>query len=213
MEFERLLEVTGDEPVFDSGLLLAGNVTPSNIQKQISRWTAAGQIYQLRRGLYSLAPPYLRTRAHPFLIANRIVRGSYVSLQSALVHYGIIPEYAPLTTSITTLRPQVYHTPLGVFDYRHVRPGLFSGYRRIHLGERQYAFVAMPEKALLDLIYLTPAGDTIEYLQGLRLQNLDRLDMAFMQGFVTEAGKPKLHRALATITRLAAVEAVEYEEL
>jgi predicted transcriptional regulator of viral defense system len=213
MEFERLLDIVRDEPAFESGLLLAGGARPADVQRQLSRWTAAGRLYQLRRGLYSLAPPYQRTRPHPFLIANRMVRGSYVSLQSALAHYGLIPEYAPLTTSVTTLRPQLHHTPLGAFDYRHVNPALFFGYRRMDLGQAQHAFVALPEKALLDLIYLTPGGDAPACLRELRLQNLDRLDVALLRDFADRAGKPKLRRAVETVAELASAEAEEYADL
>ena len=213
MEFERLLHIVGDEPIFESGLLLAGDVKPAEVQKQLSRWTATGRLYQLRRGLYSLAPTYSKVKPHPFVIANRIVAGSYVSLQSALAYYGMIPEYTPLTTSVTTRRPQSHHTPLGDFDYRHVSLTLFFGYRRIALGDSQHAFVASPEKALLDLIYLTPGSDAPAYLRELRLQNLDRLDVLRLGEFAIRIGKPKLHRAVKIVAQLALVEAGEYEML
>jgi len=62
MEFARLLEIVADEPVFESGLLLAGGVNPGDVRKQLSRWTKAGQLYQLRRGLYALAQEGVRER-------------------------------------------------------------------------------------------------------------------------------------------------------
>ncbi|MDX1520290.1 MAG: hypothetical protein R3264_01525, partial [Anaerolineae bacterium] len=114
MNFEKLIEIVGDEPVFETGLLLAGAVNPADVRRQLSRWTAAGRLIQLRRGLYALAPPYQKTPPHPFLIANRMVPGgTYVSLQTALSHYGLIPEYVPVTTSVTTSRPGRWDTPLG----------------------------------------------------------------------------------------------------
>ena len=58
MNLAWLLQVVGDEPVFETGLLLAGNVCRADVERQLSRWTRAGRILQLRRGLYSLAPPY-----------------------------------------------------------------------------------------------------------------------------------------------------------
>ena len=92
MIFEKLLKIVEAEPVFETGLLLAGDENPFDVRKQLSRWVNSGRIYQLRRGLYALAPPYQKTTPHPFLIANRMVRGSYVSCQSALAFYGLIPE-------------------------------------------------------------------------------------------------------------------------
>jgi predicted transcriptional regulator of viral defense system len=84
MEFSSFLEIVGDEPVFETGLLLAGDVDHSDVRRQLSRWTKAGRLYRLRRGVYTLAPPYQKTRPHSFVVANALVRGSYVSLQAPL---------------------------------------------------------------------------------------------------------------------------------
>jgi predicted transcriptional regulator of viral defense system len=213
MEFQRLLEIVGDEPVFETGLLLAGAVDPADVRRQLSRWTQAGRLYQLRRGVYALAPPFQKVKPHPFLVANRMVRGSYVSCQSALAYYGLIPEYVPVTTSVTAVRPGYWETPLGAYRFRHVRPGLLRGYRLIELGPGQHAFVAVPEKALLDLIHLQPGGDALEYLQELRLQNLERLDLDELGRQVRLAGSPKLERAAALVADLVRSELVEYEPL
>ena len=92
MKFTSLLDIVGDEPVFETGLLLAGAIDPGNVRRQLSRWTKAGHLYQLRRGLYALAPPFQKVKPHPFVVANRLMPASYVSLQSALRHYGLIPD-------------------------------------------------------------------------------------------------------------------------
>jgi predicted transcriptional regulator of viral defense system len=213
MDYRSLLHIVGDEPVFETGLLLAGAVDPGNVRRQLSRWTASGRLHQLRRGLYALAPPYRKVKPHPFLVANRLVGGSYVSLQSALAHYNLIPEYVAIITSVTTARPGQWKTPLGTYAFRHIKADLFYGYRRVDLGGGQHAFIASPEKALLDLIYLQPGGDTLPYLRELRLQSLERLDLAALERLAARAHSPKLRRATAHIVELAKAEALEYELL
>jgi predicted transcriptional regulator of viral defense system len=213
MEFKRLLELVSDEPVFESNFLFAGDVDPQYVQRQLARWAGRGYLHQLRRGLYALAPPYTKTRAHPFLIANRMVHGSYVSCQSALAYYGLIPEYVPTVVSVTTGRPGHWDTPLGSYEYRHIKPDLFYGYTLVELSDHQRAFVAQPEKAILDLVHLTPSGDTLLYLQELRLQNLDRLDLHQLANFADRAGLPKWQRAAQTVHTLADQEAEEFEVL
>lgn len=213
MTFDELLEIVGDEPVFETGLLLAGDVDPQNVRRQLSRWTKAGKLYQLRRGLYALAPPYQKVKPHPFLVANHMVQGSYVSLQSALAYYSLIPEYVPVTTSITTGRPASWDTPLGRLEFRHVKPEFFDSYQLIDVARDQPAYVGTPEKALLDLVYLHPGADSPEYLQELRLQNLDQLDLDELQRQAEDAGSPKLQRAAAIVADLAQTEALEYETL
>lgn len=213
MDFKRLIEIVVDAPVFETGLLLAGNTDPRSVRRQLSRWTKAGRLYQLRRGLYALAPPYQKVKPHPFVIANRLVPGSYVSLQSALAYYGLIPEVVPVTTSVTTRRPARWETPLGVYEFHHVKIGLLRGYQQMALAEGQAAFVATPEKALLDLVYLRPMGDSPDYLRELRLQNLDRLDQDELQYQARLAQSPKLERARALIIAMARSEALEFEAL
>ncbi len=213
MEFEELLEIVGDEPVFETSLLLAGDVDPANVYRQLSRWTDAGRIYQLRRGLYALAPPFQKVEPHPFLVANRLVEPSYVSLQSALGHYGLIPEVVPVATSVTTGRPGRWDTPLGSYAFRHVKTELFRDYRRLSVSDGQEAFVASPEKALVDLVYLEPGADSLAYLQELRLQNLDQLDVVRLQRQAEHADSPKLERAAARVAAMARSELAEYETL
>lgn len=213
MEFSRLLEIVGDEPVFETGLLLAGEVDAADVLRQLSRWLKAGRLLQLRRGVYALAPPFQKIKPHPFVIANHLRRGSYVSLQSALAYYGLIPEGVPTTTSVTTRRPYCWETPLGVYEFRRLKAELFFGYRLIEVSSGQHAFVATPEKALLDLAYLFPDGDSPTYLQELRLQNLERLDLDALRRMAERAGKPKLVRAASRVAELARAEAKEYEPL
>src|SRR3972149_543274 len=105
MGWRDFLRIVGEEPVFTSALLLAGDVSPATIHLQLSRWAKAGKVIPLRRGVYVPAEPYRKVSANPFSPANRIKGGSYVSLQSALAYYGIIPEYVPVNTSVTTGRP------------------------------------------------------------------------------------------------------------
>ena len=213
MRFADLLAIVGDEPLFETGLLLAGDVNANNVRRQLSRWTGAGKLVQLRRGLYALAPPYQKTKPHPFLVANRLVRASYVSLQAAMAYYGLIPEHVPAVTSVTTARPVEYETPLGRYLFRHIKQRLLHGYHLTEVAGGQAAFIAAPEKALLDQIYLQPGGDDPAYLRGLRLQNLDQLHLATLQQMAEHAGSPKLTRATATIEALVAEEVDGYETL
>jgi predicted transcriptional regulator of viral defense system len=210
MEFKRLVEIVGDEPVFETALLLAGEADPADVRRQLSRWTKAGQLYQLRRGLYVLAPPFQKVKSHPFVIANRLVRGSYVSCQSALAHYGLIPEYVPAVTSVTAARPGRWDTPLGVYEFRHIRTDRLRGYRLTELGGGQRAFVATAEKALLDLVYLQPDGDSQEYLQELRLHELDGLNLDELERQAGLSGSPKLRRAASRVRDLARAEPQEF---
>jgi hypothetical protein len=201
MKLADLLALVGEEPVFETGFLLAGDVDPVDVRRQLSRWVKSGHVAQLRRGLYALAPPYRKAEPHPFLVANRLVRGSYVSLQSALAHHGLIPEYVPVVTSVTTGRPQRRDNAFGSFEYHHCAPRRLSGYRLERLADGQEAHVATPARALADLVHLVPGADSSEYLRELRLTNLERLGPGDALGPGAGAG-PKIRRAFRRLAAL-----------
>lgn len=195
-----------------SSLLLAGDANPAYLRRQLSEWAAGGKLLKLRRGLYAFAPPYQRIPPHPFLIANRLMPGSYVSLQAALAAYDLIPEHVAAVTSISPRRPGEWLTPLGNFLYQSMRPGLLFGYEQLAVAEGQTAFVATPEKALLDLIYLQPEAGVAAYVASLRLQNLDRLDLTTLEALGRRFNRPKLRRAVQAIAA-EAERAYVYEPL
>jgi predicted transcriptional regulator of viral defense system len=210
MRFNDLLAFVSKQPLFETGLLLAGAVVPADVRRQLSRWVQAGRVIQLRRGLYTLAAPYQQTPPHPFLIANSLLPGSYVSLQSALAYFGLIPEYVAQTLSVTTQRPSRWRNALGDFRFQHLAPHLFFGYQQVSFTPGQEAFIALPEKALLDLVHLTPGGDDPDYLAGLRLQNLESLNPQRLLALAGRAGKPKWLRAAARISELIKNEESTY---
>lgn len=211
MKWETLLDTVGREPVFPSTLLLAGEIDPQGLGQQLARWTKAGKLIQLRRGLYALAGAYRKVEPHPFLVANQLRQPSYVSLQSALAYYGMIPEFVPVVTSMTTQRPGLVETPLGNFLFKHLKISFFGGFRLFEIEAGQRIFLASPEKSLLDLVYLTPGADTREYLEELRLGNFPALNMQTLREMARNSGSPKLRRAVERIGELVAAE--EYQVL
>lgn len=213
MKFDSLIKAVYAEPFFETGLLLAGDVDPNDVRRQLSRWVEAGRVEQLRRGLYTLAPPHRKIEPHPFEVANHLRRGSYVSTHSALDHFGMIPERVERVTSVGRGRPRVWETPLGTYEIRHLDPKLMFGFEPMRVGNGREALVALPEKALLDLVYLQPWGDRFDFLESLRLQHLETLDLRRLHALAERSGKPKLRRAAMHIAELARLEAEEFEEL
>jgi hypothetical protein len=209
MRRHNLQSIPDDQPLFETSLLMTGDTTPQQAQRRVSDWTRAGKIVRLRRGIYTL----LHHNPHPFVVANHLVPDSCVSLQMALAYYHLIPEHVAVVTSVTTGRPGKYENKFGRFSYRHIHPSLFYGIEYRLLADKEYAWIALPEKALLDLIHLRPQGDSREYIESLRLQNLDLLDMERLHFLAECSGKPKLVRAAGVIEAIARREAEEYEPL
>jgi predicted transcriptional regulator of viral defense system len=103
-----------------------------------------------------------------FWAANRIYQPSYISMETALSYYGLIPEAVYTTASVSTLKTNSFDTPLGTFVYRHVKPALYFGYRIVQW-QRFPIKMAEPEKVIIDYLYLNPYLNRNEDWQGLRL--------------------------------------------
>lgn len=201
MKFEDLIKKVGYLPAFKVSFLAAGG-SLEQIRLQISRWVNDGKVIRLHKGLYTLAEPYRKTDCQPFNIANSLKKASYVSLQSALSWHGIIPEYVPSVTCVTTDRPQTIETPLARFEFRHISNKLFWGYQQTILKQEQSTFIATPEKALLDLVYLTPGSDSMQFLKELRLQNFEKINIAVLNQFTEKFQSPKIKRATSMIEEI-----------
>ena len=202
MRFEDLLAVAPPNGVFRTGQILAGQTSPAQVRRQLDRWVKSGRVIRLRRGVYLLSDLHSKTSAHPFAVANALKKASYVSLQSALAHHGMIPEYVPVTTSVTTGRPEELSTPIGRFQFRHVGAHLLSGFREMEITSDQMALLASPEKALVDLLYLTPYSDRVEYLRELRLEKPQGLDLEGLRTLVDNSRSAKIERAVERVLEL-----------
>jgi predicted transcriptional regulator of viral defense system len=103
-----------------------------------------------------------------FMLANKIYQPSYISLESALSYYSIIPEWVFKTTSITTKTTRNYSTEIWNFDFYHIKKSLLLGYTTKQYKEYKYN-IATLEKAIFDFIYLKPQYTSIEDFEWLRI--------------------------------------------
>ena len=196
MKIEELSELVLPGGLFRTGQILAGQQSPQDVRRQIDRWVKSGRVLKLRRGVYMLRKPYADSTAHPFAAAKVLKKASYVSLQSALAHYGMIPEYVPVITSITTGRPEEIETPIGRFQFRHVTSGLFYGFGETEIAPNQRALLATAHKALVDILYLTPNSDDVGFLRELRVEKPDNFDLTELLAVTERSGSTKVKRAV-----------------
>lgn len=202
MKFKELIERVTDNGLFTYGQIVSGERRPHDLRRQLARWVTAGKVNQLRRGVYLLNAPYARISAHPFAVANLLKKASYVSLQSALAHYGMIPEYVPVTTSVTTGRPEELATSIGRFQFRHVVKHRFNGFTVTDVAPGQRVLLATPHKALVDLLYLTPHSDDPDYLRELRLVPPSGFEIEKLFSVSAASGSRKVKRAVKNLVNV-----------
>lgn len=125
---------------------------PDMDNRRLVEWQKKGYIIKLKRGYYCFAE---RKKNEHFLYyaANKMYAPSYISLESALAYYNLIPEGVFMTISVTTRNTASYETSTGNFEYKHLKPVLFFGYKLLQ--EKDYTIrMAEPEKVILDYFYM-----------------------------------------------------------
>jgi uncharacterized protein YifN (PemK superfamily) len=123
---------------------------------KVSTMEKCGEIIRLKKGLYVVSDKISHKPVSRELIANHLYGVSYVSLETALAYYGMIPERVYTVRSMTTKRTKQYSTPLGNFEYKSVSANYFGIGLRQEIIENDYAFlIATPTKAVCDIIVAT----------------------------------------------------------
>ena len=159
---------------------------PTFDRNNFTRWVAQGLLLRLRQGWYGI-PDILGRVNYDRVVAERIYRPSYISLHTALSIYDIIPEAVVQVTCVTSLKTARFGNAMAQYAYYNVKPQLMFGYEPVSTPDGRTYMLELPEKALLDLLYLFPFYNTIEELKELRLDedfmtdDLDRERLACYQ--------------------------------
>jgi hypothetical protein len=156
MHFRTLIKEYSETPISRHLILdlLRDYKSPND---KISELLKSKELISLRRGLYMIGPKIDLPKPEPFLIANHLRGPSYVSLESALSYWNMIPERVYEISSVTTKTSKKYKTEVGRFSYKHLKTPYYSyGIKNIEYSAKQTILIASREKALCDKIILTP---------------------------------------------------------
>lgn len=123
-------------------------VSYNNSKSFINRSLKKGLLVKLRNGLYALAG----TDVPKFLIANKLYFPSYISFETALSYYGMIPEVVYTIFSATTKASREFETGENYFTFHRIKKEAFFGYVPKKI-DKVVVLIAEPEKALLDYLY------------------------------------------------------------
>ena len=167
---------------------------------QLSLWKKQGKLEQLKRGVYVFAQK--RDELSPHEVSQLLYQPSYISLESALSYYGLIPEMVFAHTAVTTKATRSFENCYGRFTYRSIKPELYFGYQA-HTTKHGVALLAEPEKALLDHLYLLPARQrTPEGLLALRINTellCETLDATKLQQYCAVYRSPSITKAVLSL--------------
>lgn len=190
------LEHLGNIPISTSAVAsLFSNLKAEN--QKVRNLEMSGKIIRLKKGLYVVNPEVSRVPLSTELIANHLYAPSYVSMQTALRYYGLIPEAVYTTQSMAMKHSRSFDTPLGRFDYQMITREAFT-VGITYVNKQNYSFlIATPEKALCDLIanspkvnlrYLKDVETYLEYDIRMDIEDFKIMDMAIFENYA-QVGK------------------------
>ncbi len=198
IEIADLMDLIGRSE-FDSLALLDALKSYSSPRKKIHDLLKQEFIVQIKKGIYIFSPK--RSVYSPFILANMIHGPSYISLESALSRYGLIPERVERFISITLKRNKTFKTPVGYFDYHHMSQTLYPlGVTIEEEGSGAKYLIASPEKTMMDTILLRLNDGEFEtttelmsyLLDGLRIDEVELRKI--MRSKVLSAFRPYYYR-------------------
>lgn len=142
-------------PEITSSMLIGLLSSYRDPRKKIHSLVKSGFLKSVKQGVHVVSEDFGLRPYSLEILANLIYGPSYVSLESALSYYGIIPERVSATTSVCIGKGRKFSTPVGEFEYHHIKESIYSeGIQLREVFENSYCQFASPEKAVLDFLYL-----------------------------------------------------------
>jgi len=128
-----------------------------------------GILFPLVRGIYET-----NSNTDGFLLASYIYGPSYLSFEYALSFHSIIPERVVVYTNATfnKRKSKSYQNHFGLFTYRDIPKDAFPFMVKVYEEDSYAYFIASPEKALCDLLYIKKPVLSIRELKMLLFEDL-----------------------------------------
>ena len=126
------------------------------------------RIIKLKKKLYSFKINPL----NPYLIANLVYKPSYISFETALSYYHVIPETVYSITSATSQTSRNWTIKNIDYLYRKIKKSAYCGYSLKSI-EGDLVLIATPEKALADYCYFFFLGKIKEWNNRIDLKKIN----------------------------------------
>lgn len=159
-------------PVFSVNDII--KIEPNFHRQRLVEWQNKGYIKKIVDKNYIFSDTEINEELLYF-ISNRIYQPSYISLETALRYYNLIPESVYTITAVSSKRTYLFNSTVANFQYRKIKPALIFGYKAIKYKNYTYK-IAEIEKTVLDYFYLNPQIKTKGQFEELRFNSSEFLE-------------------------------------
>jgi predicted transcriptional regulator of viral defense system len=146
-------------------------ISPASARVSASRYVRLGLLARLKRNTYVRRDRWqAASQAERFALANIGQSPSYISLLTALDYYEMTTQVQRgFIESVAARRTKELSLGDSIFRYTKINRALYFGFVR-----QQDFFIAFPEKAFLDAMYLMSFGRYALDLAAIDEEKLDR---------------------------------------
>ncbi|MFH1541082.1 MAG: hypothetical protein ABID79_04420 [Elusimicrobiota bacterium] len=206
MKFEEFRKTVKCLPIIKNDYLKQLNRHNLFFNIQLERWVKKGYVISLRKNFYLLNNEDKKDNPSKMFIAKEIYSPSYISLEYALSIYGLIPERTMDITSVSTKKTNKFENKFGTFIYQHIKENCFTGFVEKKDETGLVYFIATPEKAVADFLYLNKNRFDKNYRdilkESFRFQNTDSLNRRKFKFYVKLFSNQKLSQIAECFLKL-----------
>ena len=154
-------------------------IAEASARVSASRYVKQGLLIRLKKNMYVLEETWDKIdRKEKFQLANLGQTPSYISLTTALDYYELTTQVQrDFFESVAVKRSKEVHLNGTVFRYSKLSKSLYFGFKK-----EQDFFIATPEKALLDAVYLLSFGRYALDIAALDTEKFDHEEMENLSG-------------------------------
>ena len=164
--FQMILESPRTVFTVQSLMMQTGCNYSSRLAKSLHYYAKEGRIRNPRRGIYT------KQKYDVQELACSLFRPSYISLEYVLQRAGVVFQWDDSVTCVSYLSRAV-EVDGKQYQYRKISPELWIGLEGIE--QRDNVAIATPERAFLDMVYLSAGNCYFDNLRPLSVKQVRKL--------------------------------------
>ena len=147
-------------------------------KKLITKLVGNGWLIRIKRGLYAISDFNNRgfLSLSPYIVANLLVKDSYVSFESALSYYGMFDQWTNKVISIAKNRYKAIQLGSNEYSFINAKDQFFFGWKEITI-EGRVSRIATSEKALIDIIHFHKSKYSVDLVIEKLQEHRESLDI------------------------------------
>ena len=176
------LIISSNRTVFDmqSIVLLSGISDNLRLRQMMNYYVKRGELLNPRRGIYA------KEGYDPREMACAILHPAYISLEYVLQRAGVTFQYDDTITCVS-YQNRTIEVDENIYSFRRINPMLWMNMQGL-IQEKGYT-IATPERAFLDMLYLSAGQCYFDNLRPLRKSIINQLLPIYQSQVLTQRVK------------------------